>query len=354
MTVLRCVAALAALLLVSVPLSARPFRDRIKYGSKLDEVNAQLHGRLVDFTNNHGCDRRIWSAALGEKRDMYVYVPPGYDGTKRYPILIWFHGFSQDEKDFLKLAPAFDKAVAEGKLPPMILAVPDGTFKGFATMTNSGSFFLNGKRGQFEDFLICDVWPFLTANFAVRPEKEAHILAGASMGGYSAVNLAIKHRDIFQIAVGIMPLLDLRYQDCHGNHWAPFDPNCLGRIENFRPWASAGRLFLVINIRQGKAMRPIFGNKHEVEERLPSENPADMLEIYGVQPGELKLFIAYGLRDQFNGAAENQSFMYFAGLRGITAHVETADGRHNKRTAVKFFEPFCEWLTPLLQPYVPK
>jgi len=354
MTMLRWAAALTVLGLVTPVIEARPWRDRIKYGGALDEANAKLSGHIVDFTNNHGSDRRIWSAALGCKRDLYVYVPPGYDGVKQYPITIWLHGFSQDEKDFLKLAPAFDEAITAGKLPPMIVAVPDGTFKGFSTMTNSGSFFLNGKKGQFEDYLIQDVWRFLTANFAIRPEKEAHILAGASMGGFSAVNLAIKYRAIFQIAVGIMPLLDLRYCDCHGNHWAPFDPNCLGRIEHYKPMASAGRLFLVINIRYGTAMRPVFGNRRAVQERLWSENPAEMLDLYQVQPDELKLFLAYGTRDQFNGAAETQSFLYFAGRRGITADLVVEDGRHNKRTAKKFFDPFCEWLTPLLAPYVPK
>jgi hypothetical protein len=347
---LRSFAALAVLMVALPTTSAK---SRLRKADELSQVNCQLQGRLIDITNNHGEDRRFYSAALGTMRDMYVYVPPGYDVRKAYPVIVWLHGFSQDEHAFLKMVPKFDQAVAEGKLPPVIVAVPDGTFKGKARITRTGSFFVNGKQGNYEDLLVVDVWNYLNAHFAIRPEKEAHVIAGASMGGFSAFNIAIKHRDIFQIAVGILPLLDLRYADCHGNHFGPFDPNCMGRQEHFRPLRLAGRLYGVIPVREGAAMRPVFGNGREIEERLKTENPAEILDLYDVKPGELKMFIAYGARDQFNVPGEVDSFLYFAGLHGLTADVVIdPNGRHNKKTGVKFFGPLCEWLTPLLEPYV--
>ena len=48
-------------------------------------VNRQLHGRVLDYTANHGQDRRIYSPALCQKRDLYVYLPPCYDPCKQYP-----------------------------------------------------------------------------------------------------------------------------------------------------------------------------------------------------------------------------------------------------------------------------
>src|SRR5262249_49870676 len=41
---------------------------------ELDRLNAELKGHVVDFTHNHGVDNRMWSPALGKKRDMYVYL----------------------------------------------------------------------------------------------------------------------------------------------------------------------------------------------------------------------------------------------------------------------------------------
>src|SRR5262249_2462491 len=205
----------------------------------------------------------------------------------------------------------------------------------------------NGGGGRYEDYLAQDVWNCLFCHFRLRPEREAHVIAGASMGGTSAFSLAFKHKEKFGIVVGIMPLLNLLYTDCHGNHFGPFDPNCLGRINEYRPRDSAGRIW-GINIRYGKAMRPLFGNREGVKARLPGENPVDMLEIYDVQPGEFEMFIAYGGKDQFNGNAENESFLYYASQRGIFAKVEVEpNGRHSKRTGMKFFDRFSAWVHPL-------
>lgn len=70
---------------------------------QFERVNRGLHGTVQDFTKNHGKDRRIFSPAMGEKRDMYVYLPPGYDPSKSYPLAIFLHGAAQDEEFFSNL-----------------------------------------------------------------------------------------------------------------------------------------------------------------------------------------------------------------------------------------------------------
>src|SRR6202035_2451276 len=108
---------------------------------------------------------------------------------------------------------------------PFIIAAPDGSISGRASVFNGGSFFINSDAGRFEDWVATDVWNFVIQNFPIRPEREAHVIAGASMGGFGACNLGIKYRDRFHIVIGIMPALNLRYVDCHGRYFAPFDPN---------------------------------------------------------------------------------------------------------------------------------
>src|ERR1700677_78320 len=53
---------------------------------RFNRVNMKLHGQVLDFTNNHGSDNRIWSPALCQRRDLYVYLPPGYNPAKKYPL----------------------------------------------------------------------------------------------------------------------------------------------------------------------------------------------------------------------------------------------------------------------------
>ena len=168
--------------------------EGLYHKNDLDRINRQLCGKVIDHTNNHGCDRRIWSAALCQKRDLYVYVPPGYDPSRQYPVMLWLHGFLADEHSFLlNVAPELDRVIACGQLPPIIVAAPDGSLTGRSSYFNAGSFFVNSKAGNFEDYVIRDVWPFVLENYPIRPERQAHVIAGVSMGGFAAYNLGFKY-----------------------------------------------------------------------------------------------------------------------------------------------------------------
>src|SRR2546421_4415452 len=121
-----------AVLCALIMLTGNARRDSLftKYPS-IQSVNCKLHGRILDFTHNHGSDRRIWSAALCQKRDLYVYLPPGFNPGKKYPLGIFLHGATQDEQFFMHgLVERFDQAIVRGKLPPFIVAVPDGSLLG--------------------------------------------------------------------------------------------------------------------------------------------------------------------------------------------------------------------------------
>src|SRR5579871_4051965 len=84
--------------------------------SRVPNPDGRFAGQVVDLTNNHGADHRLWSAALGEKRDLYIYLPPGYHSSKQYPLVFWLHGIIQDEKGFLKDGlPQIDAAMAAGR-----------------------------------------------------------------------------------------------------------------------------------------------------------------------------------------------------------------------------------------------
>ena len=286
---------------------------------------------------------------------MYVYVPPGYDPARRYPLVIWMHGIGQDEKNFLDLVPVFDAAVANGELPPVVIAAPDGSIRGRPTYFQAGSFFLNSNAGRFEDYLAYDVWNHVVSNFSIRPEREAHVLAGASMGGFAAYNLGIKYRDRFKVIVGIFPPLNLRYQDCHGRYFADFDPNCIGWSERMWGHAVVGRFYGgLITIRMCRLISPLYGPTRNAVGKIASENPVEMLQAYNVQPGELSMFVGYGGKDEFNIDAQDESFVYFARNRGLeVTAIKDPNGRHDMATGIRLVAPVVEWLSPQLKPYAP-
>jgi pimeloyl-ACP methyl ester carboxylesterase len=321
---------------------------------KLCEVNRPLAGQVLDFTRNHGADRRIWSAALQTKRDVYVYVPPGYDPAKQYPGLLFLHGIGQDETAFLKLVPYFDEAIRCGRLPPVIVAAPDGSIYGKPALFNAGSFYINSKAGRFEDYIIQDVWGFVTASFPIRPERHAHILCGASMGGFGAYNLGIKYRDCFGIVAGFYAPINPRYVDCHQRYFTNFDPNCFAFRERLYPHQAVARIGPLV-IRQRRFIDPIYGRGPIALAQIAAENPAEMLTTYDVKPGDLEMWVGYGALDEFNIDAQVESFLYLANCRGLTVTwVRDPTGHHNTASGVKIFPFLVEWLNPRLAPFAPK
>ncbi len=310
----------------------------------LEHVNRDLAGHVVDFTHNHGADRRIWSAALGQRRDLYVYLPPGYDPCRRYPLVICLHGAAQDEQFFLQgqVVP-FDRAIADGRMPAVIMAVPDGSLSGRAKLIRPASFWCNSRAGRFEDFVMGDVWQFMHQNFPIAPAREAHALVGASMGGSAAFALAIKHRDCVGTAMGFLPLLNLRYVDCHGHYRRPFDPGCTALRERWHGAEALGRRkMFVLTFRD--LYGPLFGRGDEAIAGLSAINPLELMERCDLHPGELNLFVAYGGCDEFNVAAQVESFLYAAHQRGVEVGVAyDPRGRHDLSTAMRLLPAATQW-----------
>jgi hypothetical protein len=322
---------------------------------RLDRVNRTLAGQVLDFTNNHGCDRRLCSAALGQKRDLYLYLPPGYDGRTQFPAMIWMHGIGQDEKDFLDFVGLFDEGVRTGRMPPLLIAAPDGSIRGRASLINNGSFYVNSEAGRFEDYIIQDVWGFVRRHFAVRPERDAHVLAGASMGGFGAYNLGFKHRHEFGQLVGVMPPLNLRYVDCHGRYFANFDPNCVAYRNELRPREVVGRFYGVVKVHTRQLIGPLLGRRNPAAiDFIAAENPIEMLVARDIKPGEFGMFIGYGTEDEFNIDAQVEHFLNVAYHRGIRPTVvPIPGGRHDRKTGLAMFPALARWMTDQFGQYTP-
>jgi S-formylglutathione hydrolase FrmB len=346
---------LGALFILWVPLSACQ-ANWLWSRYDLERVNRRIHGQVVDHTANHGEDHRIWSAALHEQRGLYVYLPPNFDPQQHYPLMLWLHGFAQDERSFLQYVAAdLDAAMVAGKLPPMIVAAPDGSLTRNPLRYSAGSFFLNSRAGAFEDFVMVDVWDFVMQHYPIRPQREAHVLAGVSMGGGAAYNLAIKHRDRVHVVLGIFPPLNNRWLDCHCRYLTPFDPNCWGwRTDFSNPYEVVGRFYGIVTIRMKDILDSLYTGGPETAAQVSWDNPIEMIDRLGLHEGELCMYVAYGGRDQFNITAQVESFLFRARQRGLSVTVAyDPHGKHDFATAQKFLSSVTEWLSPLLAPYSP-
>jgi S-formylglutathione hydrolase FrmB len=351
---------------------AWPARGQIEPVGNEPWINKHLAGHIVKFENKHGNDSRIFSPILGMPRDLSVYVPPGYNPGCAYPLVLFFHMADIDERYFVcsKLIRELDDLIVCGAFPPTIVACPDGSFAGCHPLNAKHSLYVNGLGGQFKDHILEEVIPFLSANYTIRPEREAHALIGFSAGGYGAMGIAIERRDYFGSVVTLAAPLNLRYSNCDGVYFEDFNPLTYRWKTSYDPDEVIGIFYCGLRkVRAGKFLVPVFGETEAAVPAIIQTNPADLLFITDLRPGQLAIYVGYPGQDNFNFDAQAESFAWLAAQKGIGITLvrdpEATHGlsyfRENMRTAFLWlgaqlpgpaspFNPRSEPLQTILRP----
>ncbi|HEY0225876.1 MAG TPA: alpha/beta hydrolase-fold protein, partial [Mycobacterium sp.] len=119
-------------------------------------------------------------------------------------------------------------AAHNGKAPVLVFVDSGGAF-------NNDTECVNGVRGNAADHLTKDVVPYMVSAFGVSPERSNWGVAGWSMGGTCAVDLAVMHPDKFSAFLdvagdcfpntGSKPQTIARLFGGNADAWAAFDPS---------------------------------------------------------------------------------------------------------------------------------
>jgi S-formylglutathione hydrolase FrmB len=128
-------------------------------------------------------------------RDVWVYRPPVPDSA-RLPVVYFLHGVPGTAADFFRAggAAALDNMFASG-VPPFVLAAPTGG--GHARGDTEWADSVDGVD-RVETYVTKLVVPAVEGS---HPRDRNHrVLAGFSMGGYGAANLALRDPDDFGAA----------------------------------------------------------------------------------------------------------------------------------------------------------
>ena len=267
-----------------------------------------------------GTDQRIFSPILGMPRDLYVYLPPGYNPACAYPLVLCFHMANVDEWYFLKsnIIKDLDALIQCGKVPPMIIACPDGTYNAWDKFHKKHSFYVNGIAGRFEDQIFQELIPFLMTNYSIRPERQAHAIFGLSAGAYGAASLAIRHRDVIGSVASLAGPVNMRYSNCDEIYLEDFDPATYRWKMNYDPKEIIGLYYFGLRkVRAQRFIEPVYGQGDAVVAMITATNPADLIWSTNLQPGELAIYVNYPGRDNFNFDAQAQSFQWIAAQKGI-------------------------------------
>ncbi len=142
-------------------------------------------------------ERSYYSNALGRTRPYACFLPESAEQSgRRYPLLLLLHGAGGGWRDWGQYT-RLTRYLAGTEL---IVICPDG---GNGWYTNSVD---NGER--HEDDILQDLLPHLTNTLPVL-SYPARAISGLSMGGFGAVKLALKHPDLFSLAVSHSGAFDI-------------------------------------------------------------------------------------------------------------------------------------------------
>jgi enterochelin esterase family protein len=145
--------------------------------------------------------REIWSRALGKSVRTLVYLPPSYrpDGA-RLPTLYLLHGTpgTPDSVFALGVAERLDRLIELGDAPAMIVVAPSGGPRPESDTEWDDS--VDDAGARWGTFVTRDLVSAIDNDYATRRGRAGRAIAGISMGGYGAVNLALGHSDTFGIA----------------------------------------------------------------------------------------------------------------------------------------------------------
>jgi GH35 family endo-1,4-beta-xylanase/beta-xylosidase/enterochelin esterase-like enzyme len=139
------------------------------------------------------------SATVGVTRRAFVHLPPGFDDTRRYPVLYLLHGIGGDEREWLDngaAATILDNLYDDGLIEPMIVVLPNGRAQ--PNDRAEGDVFASAPAfAVFEGDLLNDLIPYIEANFPVSTDRRDRAVAGLSMGGGQSLNFGLGNLDRF-------------------------------------------------------------------------------------------------------------------------------------------------------------
>ncbi|MBS1726357.1 MAG: esterase family protein [Armatimonadetes bacterium] len=139
------------------------------------------------------------SKSVGTTRKLVVYTPPGYDETKKYPVLYLLHGIGGTEREWLDSGAVnvvLDNLYADKKIVPMIVVMPNGRAQ--ANDRAEGDVFKTAPAfGVFDKDLLGSVIPFIESKYPVIADRDHRAMAGLSMGGGQSLDFGLANTDTF-------------------------------------------------------------------------------------------------------------------------------------------------------------
>ncbi len=135
-------------------------------------------------------DLSMPSAALGRPLVYSIYKPDG--AARDLPVVYLLHGRSSKPADWLDMAHAAqtaDRLIAERRIPPCLIVLPNGGNSWYA--------------GAMATAIAVELPAEIERRFAASPARGQRAIAGNSMGGFGALGIALAYPERFIAAASM-------------------------------------------------------------------------------------------------------------------------------------------------------
>lgn len=171
------------------------------------------------FTQRYNTNQNLFSKILGQEIKYAVLLPQEYlTGTDtKYGVVYLLHGWGGDENSWgpsgMNIQTITDTQERAGNVRPLIYVMPQGF----------NSYFCNRYDGNFNymDMLVNELIPLIDKRFRTTNNRSERAIAGFSMGGFGALNIASQHPELFSVSAGLSPSLntDEQYSTLSQDGW---------------------------------------------------------------------------------------------------------------------------------------
>ncbi|MBX2965260.1 MAG: esterase family protein [Cyclobacteriaceae bacterium] len=139
----------------------------------------------------------VHSRLLGRDTVVDIFLPPGFDEAEQpFPLLVLNDG--QDGEELALKAALEDLTQKKEIRETVVVAVHAGNRAQEYGITGHADYKKRGsKAGAYSKFIMTELIPYIHSRYAISDAQEDHAVAGCSMGGLSAVDLAWHHAEYF-------------------------------------------------------------------------------------------------------------------------------------------------------------
>jgi predicted alpha/beta superfamily hydrolase len=148
------------------------------------------------------------SEALGDQREIVVYVPPGYEeeSGRAYPVLYMHDGQNlfDGRTSFIRgrtweMREQADAAIERGAAEPLVIVgIYNGGDRRLAEYTPDRDWQMGGgEAANYGLMLTRELMPWVAERYRVRREREATGMGGSSLGGLLTLYLGLRYAEHF-------------------------------------------------------------------------------------------------------------------------------------------------------------